>query len=133
MPKKCPLSPRISSLLTSSSMNAGNIFTGDDGPQDATAFAVKDGTFIGDDAEIEAYQGNDTQVIDVDGRTVFAGEYFIDRYGAEAAKAAPPVRKMLDMGIPVGAGTDGTRVSSYDPWPSLYWLVSGKTVGSLQL
>lgn len=40
---------------------------------------------------------------------------------------------MLDMGIPVGAGTDGTRVSSYNPWPSLYWLVTGKTVGGLQL
>jgi len=56
----------------------------------------------------------------------------IGRYRAEAAVAAPPVRKMLDMGIPVGAGTDGTRVSSYNPWVSLYWLVSGKTVGGLQ-
>lgn len=40
---------------------------------------------------------------------------------------------MLDMDIPVGAGTDGTRVSSHNPWPSLYWLVTGKTVGGLQL
>lgn len=39
---------------------------------------------------------------------------------------------MRDMGIPVGAGTDGTRVSSYNPWASLYWLVSGKTVGGTQ-
>jgi hypothetical protein len=37
------------------------------------------------------------------------------------------------MGIPVGAGTDATRVSSYNPWVSLYWLVSGKTVGGLSL
>ena len=40
---------------------------------------------------------------------------------------------MLDAGIPVGAGTDGTRVGSYNPWPALYWLVSGKTVGGTQL
>jgi hypothetical protein len=40
---------------------------------------------------------------------------------------------MLDMGIPVGAGTDGTRVSSYNPWPALYWLVTGRTVGDTQL
>jgi predicted amidohydrolase YtcJ len=40
---------------------------------------------------------------------------------------------MLQMDIPVGAGTDGTRVSSYNPWLSLYWLVSGKTVGGMQL
>ncbi len=66
-------------------------------------------------------------------RMAFAGEYFVKRYGNEAAAYAPPVRKMLDMGIPVGAGTDGTRVSSYNPWPSLYWLVTGKTVGGTQL
>lgn len=40
---------------------------------------------------------------------------------------------MLDMGVPVGAGTDATRVSSYNPWTSLYWLVSGKTVGGMAL
>ena len=35
--------------------------------------------------------------------------------------------------MPVGAGTDATRVSSYNPWTSLYWLVSGKTVGGMEL
>jgi hypothetical protein len=40
---------------------------------------------------------------------------------------------MLELGIPVGAGTDGTRVSSYNPWPCLYWLVAGKTVGGTSL
>ena len=71
--------------------------------------------------------------IAVQNRMAFAGEYFAERYGREAARDAPPVRKMLAMGIPVGAGTDGTRVSSYNPWPSLYWLVSGKTVGGTPL
>jgi predicted amidohydrolase YtcJ len=71
--------------------------------------------------------------IAVQNRMAFAGEYFFDRYGGKAAEYAPPIRKMIDMGIPVGAGTDGTRVSSYNPWPSLYWLVSGKTVGGTQL
>ena len=36
-------------------------------------------------------------------------------------------------GIPVGAGTDATRVSSYNPWLALYWMVTGKTVGGTQL
>ena len=40
---------------------------------------------------------------------------------------------MLEMGIPVGAGTDATRVASYNPWVSLYWLVAGKTVGGTSL
>ncbi len=46
---------------------------------------------------------------------------------------APPIREMLKRGIPVGAGTDGTRVASYNPWISLSWLVTGKTVGGTQL
>lgn len=71
--------------------------------------------------------------IAIQDRMAFAGEYFAERYGKDAASHAPPVRKMLEMGIPVGAGTDGTRVSSYNPWPALYWLVSGKTVGGTRL
>ena len=71
--------------------------------------------------------------IAIQARMAYAGEYFVERYGADKARQAPPVRKMLDMGLPVGAGTDGTRVASYNPWPALHWLVTGKTVGGLQL
>jgi predicted amidohydrolase YtcJ len=42
-------------------------------------------------------------------------EPIVDRYGADAAKATPPIGKMLSMDVPVGAGTDATRVASYDP------------------
>ena len=66
-------------------------------------------------------------------RMAFQGEYFVDRYGAKAAEATPPVARMLEMGVPVGAGTDATRVASYNPWTALYWLVSGKTVGGMTL
>ena len=68
----------------------------------------------------------------IQARMAYAGEYFVERYGEEKAMSAPPIRKMLDLGIPVGAGTDGTRVASYNPWPALYWLVTGKTVGGLK-
>ncbi|BEH09495.1 amidohydrolase [Geobacter sulfurreducens] len=71
--------------------------------------------------------------IAIQNRMAFQGEYFLDRYGKQAAERTPPVRKMLDLGIPVGAGTDATRVSSYNPWVSLYWLVAGKTVGGAPL
>lgn len=66
-------------------------------------------------------------------RMAFQGEYFVDRYGAAAAKATPPIAKMLAMGVPVGGGTDATRVASYDPWNALYWLTTGKTLGGLAL
>ncbi len=66
-------------------------------------------------------------------RMAFQGEYFVDRYGAAAARATPPIREMLRTGLPVGAGTDATRVASYDPWVSMHWLTTGKTVGGLVL
>lgn len=66
-------------------------------------------------------------------RMAFQGEYFVDRYGKEAAENSPPIRKMLDMGVPVGGGTDATRVASYNPWVSLYWMITGRTVGGLAL
>ena len=71
--------------------------------------------------------------IAVQHRMAFQGEYFVDRYGAKAAEQTPPIAKMLAMGLPVGAGTDATRVASYNPWVALAWLVSGRTVGGLAL
>lgn len=71
--------------------------------------------------------------IAVQHRMAFQGEYFIDRYGAKAAEATPPIKRMLAAGVPVGAGTDATRVASYNPWVSLAWLVTGKTVGGTRL
>ncbi|MBU0829371.1 MAG: amidohydrolase [Gammaproteobacteria bacterium] len=66
-------------------------------------------------------------------RMAYQGEYFVERYGAGAAQATPPVKRMLEKGIKVSAGTDATRVASYNPWVSLSWLITGKTVGGLQI
>jgi len=71
--------------------------------------------------------------IAVQNRMAFQGEYFVERYGSQQARRTPPIRRMLEMGVRVGAGTDATRVSSYNPYLSLYWLVTGKTVGGLRL
>lgn len=71
--------------------------------------------------------------IAVQHRMAFQGEFFVDRYGADAAKATPPIKKMLEMGVPVGGGTDATRVASYNPFVSLYWMITGKTLGGLEL
>jgi predicted amidohydrolase YtcJ len=71
--------------------------------------------------------------IAVQNRMAFQGEYFVERYGAKQAKRTPPIRRMLEMGVPVGAGTDATRVSSYNPFVSLHWLITGETIGGLSL
>lgn len=71
--------------------------------------------------------------IAVQHRMAFQGEYFADRYGKDAVKHTPPVAKMLNADLPVGLGTDATRVASYNPWTALYWLVSGRTVGGMAM
>jgi predicted amidohydrolase YtcJ len=71
--------------------------------------------------------------IAVQHRMAYQGEYFVERYGARSAERSPPIRRMLAAGLPVGAGTDATRVASYNPWVSLAWLVTGRTVAGLSL
>jgi predicted amidohydrolase YtcJ len=71
--------------------------------------------------------------IAVQHRMAYQGEYFVERYGAGAAEATPPVAKILERGVRTSAGTDATRVASYNPWVSLSWLVTGKTVGGLRI
>jgi predicted amidohydrolase YtcJ len=66
-------------------------------------------------------------------RMAYQGEYFVERYGEKAAQSTPPVAKILRSGVKTSAGTDATRVASYNPWVSLAWLVTGKTVGGLRL
>lgn len=80
-------------------------------------------------ARIKAMGGG----IAVQGRMAFAGEAFVDRYGKDVAAKAPPLQAMLRAGIPIGAGTDATRVSSHNPWLSIDWMVTGKTVGGTEL
>ncbi len=71
--------------------------------------------------------------IAVQHRMAYQGEYFVERYGAAAARATPPVAKILARGVKTSAGTDATRVASYNPWVSLAWMVTGKTVGGTKL
>src|SRR6266853_1609059 len=71
--------------------------------------------------------------IAVQHRMAYQGEYFVERYGSGAAEATPPFARMLQKGVKVSAGTDATRVASYNPWVSLAWLVTGRTVGGLKI
>jgi predicted amidohydrolase YtcJ len=71
--------------------------------------------------------------IAVQHRMAYQGEYFVERYGPDAAQSTPPLRRVLESGVKMSAGTDATRVASYNPWVSLAWLVTGRTVGGLSL
>ncbi|MEO0964669.1 MAG: amidohydrolase [Planctomycetota bacterium] len=71
--------------------------------------------------------------IAIQNRIIYQAEDFAARYGREALSQAPPIRKMLQMGLPVAAGTDGTRVASYNPWLSLAWLCNGKSLGGMAM
>lgn len=64
-------------------------------------------------------------------RMYYQGELYNKMYGASKIQL-PPIKKMLELGIPVGAGTDATRISTYNPWMSLHWLLTGKTIGGMQ-
>ena len=71
--------------------------------------------------------------ISVQNRLMFQGEDFLRRYGAETTAASPPIKRMLDQNLLVAAGTDATRVSSYNPWLSLEWLVRRRDIGGREL
>ena len=70
--------------------------------------------------------------ISVQHRMAYQGEEFIERYGQAAAASAPPIADILAAGVPLGSGTDHTRVASYNPWVALKWHVTGRTVGDTE-
>ena len=102
-----------------------------DTPFDGLRFIIDHAETIRPDSieRIKALGGG----IAIQHRMAFQGEYFVERYGATEAQFTPPITDMLTADVPVGAGTDATRVASFNPWVSLYWLSSGRTLGGLRL
>lgn len=64
-------------------------------------------------------------------RMYFQGELYNKLYG-QPDKQLPPIKKMLALGIPVGMGTDATRISTFNPWMAFHWLLTGQTIGGMQ-
>jgi predicted amidohydrolase YtcJ len=82
-----------------------------------------------DIARVKALGGG----IAIQNRLAFTGEFFLERYGEQASASTAPIQEIVHAGIPVGAGTDATRVNSYNPWLSLAWIVTGQTAGGTQI
>lgn len=55
----------------------------------------------------------------------FRGSDSVATWGEGRVAAGLPLREVLELGIPVAAGTDGTVAASYNPWVCLSWLVTG--------
>jgi predicted amidohydrolase YtcJ len=64
-------------------------------------------------------------------RMYYQGELYKKMYG-NPDHQIPPIKKMIRMGVPVGLGTDATRISTFNPWMCLHWATTGKTIGGYQ-
>ena len=53
---------------------------------------------------------------------------YLNRGNVTAKLAGPPLRMLVDSGIPIGGGTDSTNAQPMNPWYSIYYMVSGKNV-----
>jgi hypothetical protein len=62
------------------------------------------------------------------GVTVQDHRYY-NRGNVENNQGGPPLRMLVDAGIPIGGGTDSTNAQPMNPWYSIYYMVSGKNVG----
>ncbi|NMH28633.1 amidohydrolase [Flavobacterium silvaticum] len=64
-------------------------------------------------------------------RMYYQGELYAKMYGLSKTQI-PPINEMIRKGIPVGMGTDATRISTFNPWMAMHWLLTGKTLGGMQ-
>ena len=56
-----------------------------------------------------------------------SGDEVVKRRGADAARRMPPVMTAQKIGISISLGTDAHRVSTYNPFTVLQWVLDGKT------
>jgi predicted amidohydrolase YtcJ len=61
--------------------------------------------------------------------TYLAGDRMAAAQSREAMQRIPPMMTALRAGVVVGAGSDAHRVSSYNPFVGLQWMLVGRTVG----
>jgi len=58
----------------------------------------------------------------------FDGDKMLELWGEERMAESPPLRRLLQLGIPFGGGTDAMRVADYNPFLALQWYVTGRTM-----
>jgi predicted amidohydrolase YtcJ len=71
--------------------------------------------------------------IALDDKMALHGDGFIKTYSREKALQTPRLRRLVDSGIPLAMTTDGFRVSSFNPWIGISWMVTGKSVSGSEI
>ena len=66
--------------------------------------------------------------IALDGKMALHADGFIKTYGREKASETPRLRMLVDSGIPLAMTTDAFRAATYNPWVTISWMVSGRSV-----
>jgi predicted amidohydrolase YtcJ len=62
----------------------------------------------------------------------FSAPSYIAERGREQMSRTPPIVSALDLGLPVGGGTDANRVMIPNPFVSLRWMLDGRTVDGVE-
>jgi predicted amidohydrolase YtcJ len=71
--------------------------------------------------------------IALDGKMAMHGDGFIKTYSREKALQTPRLRLLVESGIPLAMTTDAFRASSYNPWTSISWMITGKSVSGSEI
>src|SRR5258707_830201 len=68
-----------------------------------------------------------------EGKRGIPADGFIRTYDRERALQTPPFRLLREKGLPLSLSTDGFRASSYNPWITISWAVTGKSVSDSEV
>src|SRR5258705_35185 len=71
--------------------------------------------------------------IALDGKMALHGDGFIKTYSREKALQTPRLRMLVESGISLAMTTDAFRASSFNPWISISWMITGKTVSGSEI
>jgi predicted amidohydrolase YtcJ len=95
-------------------------------PLDGLRWSIDHAETISPDniARVKALGGG----IALDDKMALHGDGFAKTYSREKALQTPPLRRLVNSGVPLAMTTDGFRASSFNPWIGIGWMVSGKSV-----
>lgn len=71
--------------------------------------------------------------IALDPKMALHGDAFIKTHGREKAMETPRLRALVDSGVPLAMTTDAFRVTTFNPWVAMGWMVTGRSVSGAEV